>query len=103
MINYSIVMRGNPTDKTVAKSVRQCTVFGSDGHQPLCRAHRQPRLCVQACGHRGHPHHVRGLHAGAVAGRTKIQLGDLGVSTSASTAPARLLPRSSILPSMSES
>lgn len=29
-------------------------------------------------GYRCYPHHVRGLHAGAVAGRTKIQLGDLG-------------------------
>lgn len=31
-----------------------------------------------AFGHRSHSHHVRGLYARATAGRTKIQLGDLG-------------------------
>lgn len=64
--------------RRLPKSVRKCAIFGSDGHQPLCRAYSQSWLRVQAFGYRCHPHHVRGLHAGAVAGRTKIQLGDLG-------------------------
>ena len=79
MINYSIVMRGNPTDKTVAKKA-----YASAQYSEVMDINRfAEHIASHGCVYKrsdivAHPHHVRGLHAGAVAGRTKIQLGDLG-------------------------
>ena len=102
MINYSIVMRGNPTDKTVAKKayasaqyseVMDINRFAEHIASHGCVYKRSDIVAILTMS-------VDCMREQLLAGQ-KIQLGDLGVSTSASTVSARLLPRSSILPSIS--
>ena len=100
MINYSIVMRGNPTDKTVAKKayasaqyseVMDINRFAEHIASHGCVYKRSDIVAILTMS-------VDCMREQLLAGQ-KIQLG--GVSTSASTVSARLLPRSSILPSIS--
>ena len=102
MINYSIVMRGNPTDKTVAKKayasaqyseVMDINRFAEHIASHGCVYKRSDIVAILTMS-------VDCMREQLLAGQ-KIQLGTWGVSTSASTVSARLLPRSSILPSIS--
>lgn len=46
MINCSIVMRINPLKKEEPKKLMLVPKVQKDGHQPVCRTYRHPRLCI---------------------------------------------------------
>ena len=101
MINYSIVMRGNPTDKTVAKKAYASAQYSEVMDINRFAEHIASHGCVYK-----RSDIVAILTMSVDCGSScwpdkKSSWATWGVSTSASTVSARLLPRSSILPSIS--
>lgn len=99
MINYSIVMRGNPTDKTVAKKayasaqyseVMDINRFAEHIASHGCVYKRSDIVAILTMS-------VDCMREQLLAGQ-KSSWATWGVSTSASTVAVRLLPENSIRP-----
>jgi hypothetical protein len=78
MVNYSIVMRSNPMDVDAAKKAYASAQYSEVMDINRFAEHIASHGCVQARGHRGHPHHGGGLHEGTASGRTEDTAGRLG-------------------------